>query len=64
MSKLTFLDSKKFTNLMLDLLPGIKVEDIKYELMTKAIEESLKEKGLEAVPEQVAKILQFYEASK
>ena len=41
MSKLTFLDAKKFINLMKDLLPGIKVKDIKYDLMTKAIKESL-----------------------
>ena len=57
MSKLTFIDSKKFTALMTDLLPGIKVEDIKYDLMTKAIKEALKEKGLEVVPAQIAKIL-------
>jgi len=46
MSKLTFIDSKKFTALMTDLLPGIAVEDIQYDLMTKAIKEALKEKGL------------------
>ena len=64
MSKLTFIDSKKFAGLMSDLFPGIKVEDIKYDLVTKAVKESLKEKGLEEVPAQMAKILQFYEHSK
>lgn len=64
MSKLTFIDSKKFAALMTDLLPGIKVEDIKYDLMTKAIKEALKEKGLEVVDAQITKILQFYEATK
>ena len=49
LKKLTFIDSKKFAALMTDLLPGIKVEDIKYDLMTKAIKEALKEKGLEVV---------------
>jgi hypothetical protein len=50
MSKLTFIDSKKFAGLMTDLFPGIKVEDIKYDLVTKAVKEALKERGLEEVP--------------
>jgi len=37
MSKLTFIDTKKFAGLMTDLFPGIKVEDIQYELVTKAV---------------------------
>jgi len=30
MSKLTFVDTKKFTGLLKDIFPGIKVEDIIY----------------------------------
>jgi len=46
MSKLTFVDTKKFIGLLKDIFPGIKVEDIIYKDLTSAIKESLKEKGL------------------
>lgn len=48
MSKLTFNDSKKFEGLLVDMFPGIKVEDISYEELEKAIREIIQEQNLEA----------------
>lgn len=62
MSKLTFGDAKKFDSLLSNIFMGIKIEDVKYEELTKAIEETLKEMNLMYVDRQVSKIKQFYEA--
>ena len=62
MSKLTFSDSKKFENLMTNIFLGVSVEDVKYEDLTKAISETLKEMNFNYVERQVSKIKQFYEA--
>mmetsp|Transcript_20380 Transcript_20380/g.17683 ORF Transcript_20380/g.17683 Transcript_20380/m.17683 type:complete len:432 (-) Transcript_20380:261-1556(-) len=64
MSKLTYTDSQKFAGLLNDIFPGIKPEDISYDLLTKAIREVLEELKLDAVESQILKILQFYEATK
>lgn len=64
MSKLTFGDSKKFEFLLNDVFPGIKVEDIVYEDLEKAINETLLERNLESNPKQLSKMLQFHEATK
>lgn len=63
MSKLTFGDSKKFEFLLNDMFPGIKVEDIIYEDLEKAIHETLTELNLEQNPKQLSKMLQFHEAT-
>lgn len=62
MSKLTFADIKKFENLMANVFMGTTVEDVKYEDLTKAIAETLKELNFTYVERQVSKSLQFYEA--
>jgi dynein heavy chain 2 len=64
MSKLTFGDAKKFDGLMSNIFMGIKIDDVKYEDLTKAIGETLKESNLTYVERQVNKIKQFYEAVK
>ena len=63
MSKLTFGDSKKFEFLLSDMFPGIKVEDIVYEDLEKAIHETLQELNLESNSKQLSKMLQFHEAT-
>lgn len=63
-SKLTYSDSQKYEYLQADMFPGIKSEDIAYEKLQKAIEESLKDLKLQYIDKQVQKILQFYEATK
>lgn len=63
-SKLTYSDSQKYEYLQADMFPGIKSEDIAYEKLQKAIEESLKDLKLQYIEKQVQKILQFYEATK
>lgn len=62
MSKLTFGDAKKFESLMANIFMGIKVDDVKYEELTKSIKETLGEMNLAYVDRQVNKIKQFYEA--
>lgn len=64
MSKLTFSDMNKFVALMSDVFPGVKCEDIVYEQLTAAVKEVLSEMKLDAIETQIAKILQFYEATK
>ena len=61
MSKLTFGDSKKFEFLLNDMLPGIKVEDIVYENLEKAIHDTLIELNLKNNAKQLSKMLQFHE---
>ena len=63
MSKLTFGDSKKFEFLLNDMFPGIRVEDIVYEDLEKAIHATLTELNLEKNPKQLSKMLQFHEAT-
>jgi dynein heavy chain 2 len=64
MSKLTFGDSKKFESLLNDMFPGIRVEDIVYEDLEKAIHETIEEFKLENNEKQLSKMLQFHEATK
>ena len=64
LSKLTFPDMRKFKLLLKDIFPGIKSEDITYPELEEAIVIVLKEMNLCNNPSQVAKILQFYEATK
>lgn len=49
MSKLTFSDTRKFVALVQDIFPGIKLEDIVYAELTKAIEEVLSEMKLDII---------------
>ena len=64
MSKLTFHDTKKFVQLVADVFPGTKSEDIVYEKLTVAVREVLASLKLETIDNQIAKILQFHEATK
>jgi dynein heavy chain 2 len=64
MSKLTFHDTKKFVQLVADVFPGSKSEDIVYEKLTAAVREVLATLKLDAIDNQISKILQFYEATK
>lgn len=64
LSKLTYQDMTKFLALLTDVFPGVESGDIVYEELTKAVGEVLKELKLEAIEQQKAKILQFYEATK
>ena len=61
MSKLTFGNSKRFEFLLNDMFPGIKVEDIVYENLEKAVHDTLIKLNLENNPKQLSKMLQFHE---
>ena len=64
LSKLTYGDMKKFIALINDIFPGIDSSDIVYEALTKSIKEVLAEMKLDAIQQQISKVLQFYEATK
>lgn len=64
LSKLTFPDMRKFKGLLGDIFPGIKSEDIVYEQLEATVQQVLKEMKLCVNPNQINKILQFYEATK
>ncbi|CAD8135851.1 unnamed protein product [Paramecium octaurelia] len=64
MSKLTYHDTKKFVQLVQDVFPSINSQDIIYEKLTNAIKEVLQSMKLSEIDNQIAKILQFYEATK
>jgi hypothetical protein len=49
MSKLTYADSRKFESLLADIFPSIKVEDIAYDDLVKAIKETLHEMKLQDI---------------
>lgn len=57
MSKLTFHDTKKFTQLVSDVFPSISSQDIIYEKLTEAIKEVLASMKLSEIDNQIAKIL-------
>jgi dynein heavy chain len=54
-------DAILFKAILSDLFPGVLLEDYDYGSMQTAIEFCCEEKGLTACPEQVAKVIQFYE---
>jgi dynein heavy chain 2, cytosolic len=62
LSKLIYADSHKFLGLLEDMFPGIESEDILYEELTKAINESIVELKLECIDKQVHKMLEFHES--
>lgn len=62
LSKLSFDDSLLFSNLINDVFPSVPIRDIVYEKLRPAIENALKELGLQCVEPQIQKILQLYEA--
>lgn len=55
---------RKFKGLLDDIFPGIKSEDIAYEQLEAAVQAALKDMKLCSNPNQISKILQFYEATK
>ena len=61
-SKLTSSDLSKFNQLINDVLPGIKVPQIKKEDLLGAIEKTLLEQNLDLQDRQINKILQFQSA--
>ena len=46
LSKLTFVDSKRFDALVKDVFPGVEFRDIEYEHLAKAIEQACEEDNL------------------
>ena len=62
LSKLTFADSNKFLGLLGDMFPGIKSEDIIYEVVQEAIKNSCTEMKLEYIPALTKKMLELHEA--
>ena len=63
LSKLTHGDTEAFNALIGDVFPGAKVTDVAYEKLEAAVNEVLAEEKLEVLPNQVRKIMQFYEAT-
>lgn len=64
LSKLTFTDMRKFKFLLQDIFPGVESKDILYEQVEQAVRAVLEEMKLSYNEAQVAKILQFYEATQ
>ncbi|KAI8908484.1 dynein heavy chain and region D6 of dynein motor-domain-containing protein [Gorgonomyces haynaldii] len=62
LSKLTFMDSKRFRMLVNDLFPGTVIEDIFYESLAKAVKEAYDELGYIFMQQQAEKVYQLYEA--
>ena len=62
--KLTYTDLKKFNPLLQDIFTGSSIEDIEYEELEAAITATIQELKLEYSKPQVAKMLQFYEATR
>ena len=46
LSKLTYVDSKRFDALVKDVFPGVEFRDIEYEHLAKAIEQACEEESL------------------
>lgn len=61
-SKLTSNDLKKFNLLINDVLPGVKVPEIKDEQLLSAIEKTLLSQNLDLQDRQISKIMQFHAA--
>jgi dynein heavy chain 2, cytosolic len=55
---------RKFTLLLADIFPGANSTDIVYEEVGKAVRVALEELKLSSNDAQIAKILQFYEATQ
>ena len=55
---------RKFTLLLADIFPGANSTDIVYEEVGKAVRGALEELKLSSNDAQIAKILQFYEATQ
>jgi dynein heavy chain 2 len=64
MSKLLFIDTKRFEGLLQDIFVGIHVEDVPYKELTMNIKFTISEMNLTELEKQVIKIKQFYEATK
>jgi dynein heavy chain 2 len=64
LSKLTWADMRKFALLLADIFPGANSTDIVYEEVGKAVRLALDELKLSSNDAQIAKILQFYEATQ
>ena len=64
LSKLTWADMRKFTLLLADIFPGINISDIVYEEVGTAVKAALEELKLSSNDAQIAKVLQFYEATQ
>lgn len=62
--KLTYTDLKKFNPLLQDIFTGASIEDIEYEELEAAITTTIQELKLEYSQPQVAKMLQFHEATR
>ena len=64
LSKLTYDDTKKFNNFIEDVFPNAKINDIFYEDLNKALQESYKELNYELIETQIKKVVQFHEACR
>lgn len=62
LSKLTYDDSVRFNQLVNDVFPGQKVDDVDYVELEEAIRVTMQELHLEESPAQVSKILQLHAA--
>jgi dynein heavy chain 2 len=54
----------KFNVLVEDVFPGVSIKDIIYEKVSGAVKRVFEEESFEMLPNQLNKILQFYEATK
>ena len=59
---MTFDDSKRFNELVRDMFPGVKVEDIAYEELMPKVKEALTEMKLQILDNQLHKVMQLYES--
>jgi len=61
LSKLTFVDCKRFDALVKDVFPGVEFRDVEYEHLAKAIEQTCEEENLivnkNQVPESLLSVL-------
>ena len=64
LSKLTHADTSAFNALLGDVFPGVPASDVTYADLEAAIRTVLAEEGLEELPLQMAKMIQFYEATQ
>eukprot|EP00667_Euglena_gracilis_P000034 EG_transcript_34 len=62
LSKLTFDDSKRFNELVTDMFPGVKVEDIEYAELIEKVKETLTEMKLQVLDNQLYKVSQLFES--
>jgi dynein heavy chain 2 len=64
LSKLTYDDTKKFNNLIEDVFPNARINDIFYEDLNRVLLESYKELNFEMIETQMKKVVQFHEACR